>query len=116
MSAFKLLLPLKEDIDGFCTSLVPARVCLQPLKELVQKWTKSTRLALGPLESSPDPWEVGEDSPVPGGTWRHRRDGRCGVAIPNISLPPCRHNLRFWNAAFFDAVHCERRKRSPTTR
>lgn len=28
----------------------------------------------------------------------------------------CRHTLRFWNAAFFDAVHCERRKRSPTTR
>ncbi|ELK00465.1 hypothetical protein PAL_GLEAN10025611 [Pteropus alecto] len=27
-----------------------------------------------------------------------------------------RHTLRFWNAAFFDAVHCERRKRSPTTR
>lgn len=29
---------------------------------------------------------------------------------------PHRHNLRFWNTAFFDAVHCERRKRSPTTR
>lgn len=27
-----------------------------------------------------------------------------------------RHTLRFWNAAFFDAVHCERNKRSPTTR
>lgn len=27
-----------------------------------------------------------------------------------------RHTLRFWNAAFFDAVHCERKKRSPTTR
>lgn len=35
------------------------------------------------------------------------------------AVPPplsCRHTLRFWNAAFFDAVHCERRKRSPTTR
>ncbi|KAK1162131.1 hypothetical protein AOXY_G18439 [Acipenser oxyrinchus oxyrinchus] len=29
---------------------------------------------------------------------------------------PIWHTLRFWNAAFFDAVHCERRKRSPTTR
>ena len=38
-----------------------------------------------------------------------------GRGLPQ-HLPPCRHNLRFWNAAFFDAVHCERRKRSPTTR
>lgn len=45
------------------------------------------------------------------------------LAYPSSGLrravpPPlsCRHTLRFWNAAFFDAVHCERRKRSPTTR
>ncbi|KAK6479880.1 hypothetical protein HHUSO_G19023 [Huso huso] len=29
---------------------------------------------------------------------------------------PIWHTLRFWNGAFFDAVHCERRKSSPTTR
>lgn len=34
----------------------------------------------------------------------------------NDGLFCSRHTLRFWNAAFFDAVHCERNKRSPTTR
>lgn len=34
----------------------------------------------------------------------------------NAILLSVRHTLRFWNAAFFDAVHCERKKRSPTTR
>ncbi|KAJ7413772.1 hypothetical protein WISP_88233 [Willisornis vidua] len=33
----------------------------------------------------------------------------------HLKQQPIWHNLRFWNAAFFDAVHCERRKRSPTT-
>ncbi|XP_033898903.3 uncharacterized protein KIAA0513 isoform X2 [Acipenser ruthenus] len=34
----------------------------------------------------------------------------------HLRQQPIWHTLRFWNAAFFDAVHCERRKRSPTTR
>ncbi|XP_071973177.1 uncharacterized protein KIAA0513 homolog isoform X2 [Engystomops pustulosus] len=34
----------------------------------------------------------------------------------HLKQQPIWHTLRFWNAAFFDAVHCERRKRSPTTR
>ncbi|XP_053304268.1 uncharacterized protein KIAA0513 homolog isoform X2 [Spea bombifrons] len=34
----------------------------------------------------------------------------------HLKQQPIWHALRFWNAAFFDAVHCERRKRSPTTR
>lgn len=34
----------------------------------------------------------------------------------HLKQQPIWHSLRFWNAAFFDAVHCERRKRSPTTR
>uniref|UniRef100_A0A7N4PXN7 KIAA0513 n=1 Tax=Sarcophilus harrisii TaxID=9305 RepID=A0A7N4PXN7_SARHA len=33
----------------------------------------------------------------------------------HLKQQPIWHTLRFWNAAFFDAVHCERRKRSPTT-
>ncbi|KAL2093077.1 hypothetical protein ACEWY4_010389 [Coilia grayii] len=32
-----------------------------------------------------------------------------------LKQQPIWHTLRFWNAAFFDAVHCERRKMSPTT-
>ncbi|XP_029379447.1 uncharacterized protein KIAA0513 homolog isoform X2 [Echeneis naucrates] len=34
----------------------------------------------------------------------------------HLKQQPIWHSLRFWNAAFFDAVHCERKKRSPTTR
>ncbi|KAM6946474.1 uncharacterized protein KIAA0513 homolog isoform 2-T2 [Aplochiton taeniatus] len=34
----------------------------------------------------------------------------------HLKQQPIWHTLRFWNAAFFDAVHCERNKRSPTTR
>ncbi|XP_078114179.1 uncharacterized protein KIAA0513 homolog isoform X2 [Sander vitreus] len=34
----------------------------------------------------------------------------------HLKQQPIWHTLRFWNAAFFDAVHCERTKRSPTTR
>ncbi|CAL8374360.1 unnamed protein product [Arctogadus glacialis] len=34
----------------------------------------------------------------------------------HLRQQPIWHTLRFWNAAFFDAVDCERKKRSPTTR
>ncbi|KAG7281506.1 hypothetical protein CRUP_007540 [Coryphaenoides rupestris] len=34
----------------------------------------------------------------------------------HLRQQPIWQTLRFWNAAFFDAVHCERKKRSPTTR
>ncbi|XP_034031622.1 uncharacterized protein KIAA0513 homolog isoform X2 [Thalassophryne amazonica] len=34
----------------------------------------------------------------------------------HLKQQPIWHTLRFWNAAFFDAVHYERKKRSPTTR
>ncbi|XP_076849737.1 uncharacterized protein KIAA0513 homolog isoform X2 [Brachyhypopomus gauderio] len=34
----------------------------------------------------------------------------------HLKQQPIWHTLRFWNAAFFDAVHCERNKRSPTTK
>ncbi|TWW76178.1 hypothetical protein D4764_13G0008400 [Takifugu flavidus] len=34
----------------------------------------------------------------------------------HLRQQPIWHSLRFWNAAFFDAVHCERKKRSPPTR
>ncbi|XP_037307445.2 uncharacterized protein KIAA0513 homolog isoform X2 [Pungitius pungitius] len=34
----------------------------------------------------------------------------------HLKQQPIWHTLRFWNASFFDAVHCERKKRSPTTR
>uniref|UniRef100_A0A8C9TZ27 KIAA0513 n=1 Tax=Scleropages formosus TaxID=113540 RepID=A0A8C9TZ27_SCLFO len=46
-------------------------------------------------------------------------EGKKGEKIylyTHLKQQPIWHTLRFWNAAFFDAVHCERKKRSPTTR
>uniref|UniRef100_A0A8C9W3E3 KIAA0513 n=1 Tax=Scleropages formosus TaxID=113540 RepID=A0A8C9W3E3_SCLFO len=45
-------------------------------------------------------------------------EGKKGEKIylyTHLKQQPIWHTLRFWNAAFFDAVHCERKKRSPTT-
>uniref|UniRef100_A0A8D0PXQ3 KIAA0513 n=1 Tax=Sus scrofa TaxID=9823 RepID=A0A8D0PXQ3_PIG len=44
------------------------------------------------------------------------RRGQKIYLYTHLKQQPIWHTLRFWNAAFFDAVHCERRKRSPTTR
>ncbi|XP_070617945.1 uncharacterized protein KIAA0513 homolog [Erythrolamprus reginae] len=44
------------------------------------------------------------------------RNGEKIYLYMHLKQQPIWHTLRFWNAAFFDAVHCERRKRSPTTR
>ncbi|XP_008052468.1 uncharacterized protein KIAA0513 homolog [Carlito syrichta] len=44
------------------------------------------------------------------------RKGEKVYLYTHLKQQPIWHTLRFWNAAFFDAVHCERRKRSPTTR
>uniref|UniRef100_A0A8C0JV29 KIAA0513 n=1 Tax=Canis lupus dingo TaxID=286419 RepID=A0A8C0JV29_CANLU len=44
------------------------------------------------------------------------RKGEKVYLYTHLKQQPIWHTLRFWNAAFFDAVHYERRKRSPTTR
>ncbi|KAM7396159.1 hypothetical protein PAMP_019221 [Pampus punctatissimus] len=44
------------------------------------------------------------------------RKGEKVYLYTHLKQQPIWHTLRFWNAAFFDAVHCERKKRSPTTR
>ncbi|CAN2389237.1 protein KIAA0513 homolog [Pristimantis euphronides] len=44
------------------------------------------------------------------------KKGEKNYLYSHLKQQPIWHSLRFWNAAFFDAVHCERRKRSPTTR
>ncbi|XP_048402283.1 uncharacterized protein KIAA0513 homolog isoform X5 [Stegostoma tigrinum] len=45
-----------------------------------------------------------------------QRKGEKIYLYTHLKMQPIWHTLRFWNAAFFDAVHCERKKRSPTTR
>ncbi|XP_055002043.1 uncharacterized protein KIAA0513 homolog isoform X1 [Sorex araneus] len=50
------------------------------------------------------------------GSPEEERKGEKIYLYSHLKQQPIWHTLRFWNAAFFDAVHCERRKRSPTTR
>uniref|UniRef100_A0AAR2KQ88 SBF1/SBF2 domain-containing protein n=1 Tax=Pygocentrus nattereri TaxID=42514 RepID=A0AAR2KQ88_PYGNA len=45
-----------------------------------------------------------------------KKEGEKIYLYTHLKQQPIWHTLRFWNAAFFDAVHCERNKRSPTTR
>uniref|UniRef100_A0A8C9VBF6 KIAA0513 n=1 Tax=Scleropages formosus TaxID=113540 RepID=A0A8C9VBF6_SCLFO len=55
----------------------------------------------------------------PSKTFYNSPEGKKGEKIylyTHLKQQPIWHTLRFWNAAFFDAVHCERKKRSPTTR
>ncbi|KAM6926807.1 uncharacterized protein KIAA0513 homolog isoform 2-T2 [Lycodopsis pacificus] len=61
----------------------------------------------GPLETKPK-------SPVSEAP--EEKKGEKVYLYTHLKQQPIWHTLRFWNAAFFDAVHCERKKRSPTTR
>ncbi|KAM9753666.1 uncharacterized protein KIAA0513-like [Menidia menidia] len=57
----------------------------------------------------PEPRAAGPDAP------QERRPEKVYL-YTHLRQQPIWHTLRFWNAAFFDAVDCERKKRSPTTR
>uniref|UniRef100_A0A8D3DMJ2 KIAA0513 n=1 Tax=Scophthalmus maximus TaxID=52904 RepID=A0A8D3DMJ2_SCOMX len=70
------------------------------------------------LRSSMAPKTEDEENPVdtkPKSPGRQKK-GEKVYLYGHLKQQPIWHTLRFWNAAFFDAVHCERRKRSPTTR
>ncbi|KAM4553210.1 uncharacterized protein KIAA0513 homolog isoform 2-T2 [Fundulus diaphanus] len=60
----------------------------------------------GPVEMKPKSQEL--EAP-------EEKKGEKVYLYTHLKQQPIWHTLRFWNAAFFDAVHCERRKRSPTT-
>ncbi|KAG7522474.1 hypothetical protein JOB18_023215 [Solea senegalensis] len=78
---------------------------------LESKLRSSTAQKTGEGES---PTEMKPISPV-----SEAAEGKRGEKVylyTHLKQQPIWHTLRFWNAAFFDAVHCERRKRSPTTR
>ncbi|XP_032436852.1 uncharacterized protein KIAA0513 homolog isoform X3 [Xiphophorus hellerii] len=51
----------------------------------------------------------------PGSEAPEEKKGEKIYLYTHLKQQPIWHTLRFWNAAFFDAVHCERTKRSPTT-
>uniref|UniRef100_A0A7N6BKJ1 SBF1/SBF2 domain-containing protein n=1 Tax=Anabas testudineus TaxID=64144 RepID=A0A7N6BKJ1_ANATE len=62
-------------------------------------------------EDEESPAETKLRSPV-----SEEKKGEKVYLYTHLKQQPIWHTLRFWNAAFFDAVHCERTKRSPTTR
>ncbi|XP_008296825.1 uncharacterized protein KIAA0513 homolog isoform X2 [Stegastes partitus] len=68
---------------------------------------RSSMAAEGPGEAKPK-------SPVSEAP--EEKKGEKVYLYTHLKQQPIWHTLRFWNAAFFDAVHCERKKRSPTTR
>ncbi|XP_068595469.1 uncharacterized protein KIAA0513 homolog isoform X2 [Brachionichthys hirsutus] len=65
-------------------------------------------------EDGESPLETKPISPV--SDTAEGRKARRVYLYTHLKQQPIWHSLRFWNAAFFDAVHCERTKRSPTTR
>ncbi|XP_059190680.1 uncharacterized protein KIAA0513 homolog isoform X2 [Centropristis striata] len=65
-------------------------------------------------EDGESPVETKPKSPVSEGP--EEKKGEKVYLYTHLKQQPIWHTLRFWNAAFFDAVHCERKKRSPTTR
>ncbi|XP_037671628.1 uncharacterized protein KIAA0513 homolog isoform X2 [Choloepus didactylus] len=74
----------------------------------------------GPLvkKSEDDESRLKEKQPriVPAYSPEEEKKGEKIYLYTHLKQQPIWHTLRFWNAAFFDAVHCERRKRSPPTR
>ncbi|XP_029008501.1 uncharacterized protein KIAA0513 homolog isoform X2 [Betta splendens] len=65
-------------------------------------------------EDGESPAEMKLKSPVSEAP--EEKKGQKVYLYTHLKQQPIWHTLRFWNAAFFDAVHCERTKRSPTTR
>ncbi|XP_026166748.1 uncharacterized protein KIAA0513 homolog isoform X2 [Mastacembelus armatus] len=65
-------------------------------------------------EDGENPAETKPKSPVSQAP--EEKKGEKVYLYTHLKQQPIWHTLRFWNAAFFDAVHCERKKRSPTTR
>uniref|UniRef100_A0A7N9ANR6 KIAA0513 n=1 Tax=Mastacembelus armatus TaxID=205130 RepID=A0A7N9ANR6_9TELE len=66
------------------------------------------------LRNGENPAETKPKSPVSQAP--EEKKGEKVYLYTHLKQQPIWHTLRFWNAAFFDAVHCERKKRSPTTR
>nr|XP_061813228.1 uncharacterized protein KIAA0513-like [Nerophis lumbriciformis] len=88
----------KTDVKGFFGGLE---------SKLRNSVTLKTEGAENPVETKPR-------SPV--SAVPEEKVGEKVYLYTHLKQQPIWHTLRFWNAAFFDAVHCERKKRSPTTR
>ncbi|XP_058243706.1 uncharacterized protein KIAA0513 homolog isoform X3 [Hemibagrus wyckioides] len=125
---------LEKPSAGFDSYLRSSKVWLSGKKDIAEKLLKNTtaktdmKSFFGGLESklrgpaarkneeTESPTEGKPKAPVSPPASPDKKQGEKIYLYTHLKQQPIWHTLRFWNAAFFDAVHCERNKRSPTTR
>ncbi|XP_030646670.1 uncharacterized protein KIAA0513 homolog isoform X1 [Chanos chanos] len=125
---------LERPTGGIDSYLRSGKVWLSGTKDKAERLLKNTsaktdvKSFLGGLESklrgpltrkneeAESPAEGKPKTPVSPPQSPEEKKGEKIYLYTHLKQQPIWHTLRFWNAAFFDAVHCERNKRSPTTR
>ncbi|XP_027017349.2 uncharacterized protein KIAA0513 homolog isoform X1 [Tachysurus fulvidraco] len=125
---------LEKPSAGFDSYLRNSKVWLSGKKDIAGKLLKNTtaktdmKSFFGGLESkirgptarkneeSESPTEGKPKEPASPPASPDKKKGEKIYLYTHLKQQPIWQTLRFWNAAFFDAVHCERNKRSPTTR
>ncbi|CAM4582396.1 hypothetical protein PO909_032031 [Leuciscus waleckii] len=125
---------LERPSGGIDSYLRSGKVWLSGKKDIAERMLKNTSAKSdvkgffgglesklrGPLgrknEDSDRPVEQKTKTPVSPPLSPDRKEEEKIYLYTHLKQQPIWHTLRFWNAAFFDAVHCERNKRSPTTR
>ncbi|XP_048023687.1 uncharacterized protein KIAA0513 homolog isoform X1 [Chanodichthys erythropterus] len=125
---------LERPSGGIDSYLRTGKVWLSGKKDIAERLLKNTSAKTdvkgffgglesklrGPLgrknEDADRPVEQKTKTPVSPPLSPDRKEEEKIYLYTHLKQQPIWHTLRFWNAAFFDAVHCERNKRSPTTR
>uniref|UniRef100_A0A8C2JQ14 KIAA0513 n=1 Tax=Cyprinus carpio TaxID=7962 RepID=A0A8C2JQ14_CYPCA len=125
---------LERPSGGIDSYLRSGKVWLSGKKDIAERLLKNTSTKTdvkgffgglesklrGPLgrknEDTDKPFEHNTKTPVSPPLSPDRKEEEKIYLYTHLKQQPIWHTLRFWNAAFFDAVHCERNKRSPTTR
>uniref|UniRef100_A0A672PH75 SBF1/SBF2 domain-containing protein n=1 Tax=Sinocyclocheilus grahami TaxID=75366 RepID=A0A672PH75_SINGR len=125
---------LERPSGGVDSYLRSGKVWLSGKKDIAERLLKNTSTKTdvkgffgglenklrGPLgrknEDTEKPAEQKTKTPVSPPLSPDRKEEEKMYLYTHLKQQPIWHTLRFWNAAFFDAVHCERNKRSPTTR
>uniref|UniRef100_A0A8C2B707 Zgc:91860 n=1 Tax=Cyprinus carpio TaxID=7962 RepID=A0A8C2B707_CYPCA len=125
---------LERPSGGIDSYLRSGKVWLSGKKDIAERLLKNTSAKTdvkgffgglesklrGPLgrknEDTDTPAEQKTKTPVSPPLSPDRKEEEKIYLYTHLKQQPIWHTLRFWNAAFFDAVHCERNKRSPTTR
>uniref|UniRef100_A0AAR2LD02 SBF1/SBF2 domain-containing protein n=1 Tax=Pygocentrus nattereri TaxID=42514 RepID=A0AAR2LD02_PYGNA len=131
LSPSELLEKPSAGIDSYLRS---GKVWLSGKKDIAERMLKNTtaktdmKSFFGGLESklrgpstrkneeAESPAEGKPKTPASPPASPEKKEGEKIYLYTHLKQQPIWHTLRFWNAAFFDAVHCERNKRSPTTR